>query len=138
MIAVSSAGGSAAAAGFLILFFIAAWVCIGGLIGWAIAKNKGRGVAGFWLGALLGWIGWIIAAILSPSPEADAKRIATTQAHLAAIAPQYRPGPPPMSSGGVPAGWHPDPRGRFDVRYWDGGRWTEHVSRAGHQSIDPL
>jgi hypothetical protein len=25
------------------------------------------------------------------------------------------------------AGWYPDPRGRYDVRYWDGTRWTFHV-----------
>lgn len=27
------------------------------------------------------------------------------------------------------AGWHPDPLGRFDSRYWDGARWTQHVGR---------
>jgi hypothetical protein len=35
------------------------------------------------------------------------------------------------------AGWHADPFGRFDHRYWDGGRWTEHVATAGQQSVDP-
>ena len=25
------------------------------------------------------------------------------------------------------AGWYPDPRGRYDVRYWDGLRWTFRV-----------
>ena len=29
---------------------------------------------------------------------------------------------------GPPAGWHPDPHGRFPQRYWDGARWTAHVS----------
>ena len=37
-----------------------------------------------------------------------------------------------------PAGWHPDPSGRHDQRYWDGVRWTEHVASAGHLTIDPL
>lgn len=27
----------------------------------------------------------------------------------------------------VPAGWHPDPSGAPQLRYWDGTRWTEHV-----------
>lgn len=36
------------------------------------------------------------------------------------------------------AGWHPDPTGQFDHRYWDGTRWTEHVSTAGRQSSSPL
>ena len=37
----------------------------------------------------------------------------------------------------VPAGWYADPSGRFELRYWDGGAWTEHVSRAGQQFTDP-
>lgn len=40
------------------------WVFIGGLIGAAIGANKGNGSSGFWLGAILGPIGWIIAALL--------------------------------------------------------------------------
>lgn len=27
----------------------------------------------------------------------------------------------------VPAGWHPDPSGARQWRYWDGYRWTDHV-----------
>ncbi|MFQ6169968.1 DUF4041 domain-containing protein [Oryzobacter sp. R7] len=37
-----------------------------------------------------------------------------------------------------PAGWHPDPMRRFQHRYWDGARWTEHVSTAGARAIDSL
>lgn len=36
-----------------------------------------------------------------------------------------------------PADWHPDPFGRWQLRYWDGTRWTEHVSSGGTTSIDP-
>ena len=36
----------------------------------------------------------------------------------------------------TPAGWHPDPFGRYEVRYWDGGRWTEHVSTQGQAYLD--
>lgn len=36
-------------------------------------------------------------------------------------------------------GWHPDPLGRSDRRYYDGDRWTEHiVDASGAQSVDPL
>lgn len=38
----------------------------------------------------------------------------------------------------VPAGWHHDPYGRFQQRYWDGERWTEHVSTGGRQQVDPM
>ena len=37
----------------------------------------------------------------------------------------------------VPSGWYADPSGRFELRYWDGDQWTEHVSRGGQQSTDP-
>jgi hypothetical protein len=34
-------------------------------------------------------------------------------------------------------GWHPDPYRRHESRYWDGGRWTEHVSDSGVTAVDP-
>jgi hypothetical protein len=37
----------------------------------------------------------------------------------------------------TPAGWYPDPSGRFEMRYWDGTAWTEHVARGGQQFTDP-
>lgn len=43
------------------------------------------------------------------------------------------PPPPPAS---IASGWHPDPFAEFEFRYWDGGRWTEHVSSDGQQRID--
>lgn len=36
----------------------------------------------------------------------------------------------------APANWYPDPFGRHEVRYWDGGRWTQHVASRGCQEID--
>jgi hypothetical protein len=35
------------------------------------------------------------------------------------------------------AGWGRDPYGRFEQRYHDGTRWTEHVFSGGVQSVDP-
>ena len=37
-----------------------------------------------------------------------------------------------------PAGWHSDPTGRFEQRYWDGQGWTAHVVRGGVQASDPI
>ena len=34
--------------------------------------------------------------------------------------------------------WHPDPTGRYELRWWDGQRWTEAVLRGGVNSADPL
>lgn len=36
----------------------------------------------------------------------------------------------------TPAGWFADPMGRHQLRYWDGARWTEHVSSNGQPGID--
>ena len=41
-----------------------------------------------------------------------------------------------MSS--TPANWYPDPVGRHQLRYWDGARWTEHVSTDGQAGLDHL
>ena len=35
-------------------------------------------------------------------------------------------------------GWHADPAGRHQQRYFDGAGWTDHVVDAGVQSTDPL
>jgi uncharacterized protein DUF2510 len=36
-----------------------------------------------------------------------------------------------------PAGWHPDPAGRHQMRYWNGSGWTDDVSDAGVAAKDP-
>lgn len=45
---------------------------------------------------------------------------------------------PHSGAAGVPAGWHPDPSGRHQLRWWDGSRWTEHASTNGAAVVDPL
>jgi hypothetical protein len=47
------------------------------------------------------------------------------------------PAAEPASGQVAPAGWYADPSGRFELRYWDGSQWTEHVSRSGQQYTDP-
>jgi hypothetical protein len=41
--------------------------------------------------------------------------------------------PEPSATQGrvAPAGWYPDPARRFPQRYWDGMRWSTHVSQSG-------
>ena len=51
---------------------------------------------------------------------------------------QRRPTTPTHPITSAPAGWHADPAARFELRYWDGQRWTDHVSTDGQTSTDPL
>jgi Protein of unknown function (DUF2510)/Domain of unknown function (DUF4234) len=36
------------------------------------------------------------------------------------------------------SGWHPDPSGQHELRYWDGQTWTDHVSDGGQQATEPI
>jgi uncharacterized protein YxjI len=40
-------------------------------------------------------------------------------------------------AGSYPPNWYPDPYGPHELRYYDGTQWTEHVTSAGRQSVDP-
>lgn len=75
--------------------------------------------------------GWALA----PEPAAPLAPIADANP-----APSYQPAPAytpaPAAAPAVPAGWYADPAGRFELRYWDGGTWTDHVSRGGQQFTD--
>ena len=44
----------------------------------------------------------------------------------------------PAPAGQTRAGWNTDPTGRFQLRYWDGAAWTDHVSTNGVQQTDPV
>ncbi len=37
---------------------------------------------------------------------------------------------------GISAGWNLDPYEVFELRYWNGAKWTEHVSTGGVQAVD--
>jgi len=40
--------------------------------------------------------------------------------------------------GAQPAGWHPDPSGKHEMRYWTGSAWSDDVSDAGVATKDPM
>lgn len=43
----------------------------------------------------------------------------------------------PLVTSAPVAGWYRDPSGRFELRYWDGRTWSEHVASRGTQYVDP-
>ena len=60
-------------------------------------------------------------------------------APLAAAVPSAAmPSAAPAAQASGAVGWHADPSGRQELRYYDGTRWTEHVSTGGLQATDPL
>ncbi|MEO6652426.1 MAG: DUF2510 domain-containing protein [Ilumatobacteraceae bacterium] len=78
---------------------------------------------------------------VSESPGWASGGAATVSEPSVAPVPQTESTPtvttPADSAGAAPAGWYADPSSRFELRYWDGGQWTEHVSRSGQQYTDP-
>jgi cytochrome c oxidase subunit IV len=60
----------------------------------------------------------------SARPEVDPPGLAAEPTFYDAVMTQGYP-PTPLSEEAVQAGWYPDQNGV--TRYWDGGRWTEHV-----------
>lgn len=79
--------------------------------------------------------GWALA----PEPASQPQPAAQPEPEPApAPAPQPEPAPVQTpATPAVPSGWYADPSGRFELRYWDGNAWTEHVARAGQQFTDP-
>ncbi|MFN8022599.1 MAG: DUF2510 domain-containing protein [Acidimicrobiales bacterium] len=81
--------------------------------------------------------GWAVAPEPQPATTYDPQPAATSYTPAAATYTPAAAAPAAAATPAVPAGWYADPAGRFELRYWDGGTWTEHVSRAGQQYTDP-
>ena len=56
-----------------LLVYLALWVMIFGLLGMAIGRRKGRSGAGFFFGALLGPLGWLLITV---GPDYSAEAVA--------------------------------------------------------------
>lgn len=82
-----------------------------------------------------GW-GAAPAGAQTPSPYAPSPQPASASTASASASPMTAAGATPAASA-TPAGWYHDPSGRYELRYWDGSQWTEHVARGGNQYTDP-
>lgn len=79
---------------------------------------------------------WVHAFVRRTGGAAPAVQTAaaaqSSTAPFSAAAPTTATGATPS----VPADWYKDPSGRFELRYWNGTAWTEHVATGGTQSTD--
>ena len=73
------------------------------------------------------------SAATSQAPATGGYAVASTSAPAEAEAAGDAQPSQPLP----PADWYADPSGRFEMRYWNGSDWTEHVSRKGKQFTDP-
>jgi hypothetical protein len=81
-----------------------------------------------------------IDELLASLPVAESTSAAGSAATWTTPTTATKPTEPALtpSSTRAAAAWHPDPTGRFEQRYWDGSRWTDHVSSAGRPTVDAL
>jgi hypothetical protein len=94
---------------------------------WLVERNDKPAPIGVWVHPYQGHPGWGGA----PWPGPGQTGVPPRGGNGAAWSGEARPG---MPSPWPPPGWHPDPAGVNRWRWWDGHRWTEHVShhsRAG-------
>lgn len=114
--------------------------------GWEVVQITYDGAS--WFHAFIRHAGSVGVA---PYPGMKPEEAATVGGPLGDTAPQSAPQAAPTSapaasapsataSAGaptVPANWYPDPSKRYELRYWNGSAWTEHVATGGVQSVDP-
>ena len=99
-----------------------------------------------WLWAAVGFFSLILAAVLLVIARRNTKPVqpagvqgsywGNQSGNPAVPGPTLASSPPPPVL--PPASWQQDPTGRYASRYWDGTRWTDHVSDGSATTSDPL
>lgn len=129
---------------WLVVIGTSIWVAVdASTLGARKGTVKGLGdmsAAGWFFACLLLWI-IAFPMYLATRP----KLVEAKTAREAPQAPVTAWGPYGVAGGQAPAvstgpatGWYRDPLGRFELRYWNGADWTEHVSSGGAPATDPV
>ncbi len=102
--------------------------------GWEVVEIVYDGAA--WFHAFVRHHGTVATA---PSAATVSSLVTTPVSASSAIdnAPTTNPSASTAPSADVPANWYKDPSGRYELRYWNGTTWTEHVATGGKQFTDP-
>jgi hypothetical protein len=111
----------------------------------ALAQNAADARPWRTLAALIGLAGVALAAWLLLKVSERQQVLAERFQLVGSGSPPFAPtpfAPAPYGHAGAPVsfppGWFADPWGRFQLRWWDGTRWTAHVSTGGGTAYDPL
>ncbi len=120
-------------------------IIAGGIVDVVTSRRTGSTRSAAAAAAPAGWAtptGWNPPSTPT-APSVPASTPPDTTAAAPPPAQPAQPAPAPteqvaVPSGGFPAAWHPDPMRRYEFRYWDGTRWTEHVSTGGQVGSDPI
>jgi len=84
----------------------------------------------------LGLAGWEVAGVTGSAPAWN------TAAQQETVVVLKRPSEQPVDRNrqvaAAPGAWYPDPRGRHELRWWSGSEWTDRVSDAGREAVDPV
>lgn len=105
----------------------------GGQASLAVGPSVGPGIFGVVSVAIVGALVLFLAGAALAVVVAVRRNRARRPLPAAAAQPV-----PSWGQGTVAAGWFADPGRRHELRYWDGQRWTEHVSDRGTQRLDPM
>ncbi len=110
--------------------------------GWAVEPEPATPTAEASIFEVAGEVSAMPETASSTPPATGATDASTTASTTASDSPSTTPSDTASTTasttaGAAPAGWYADPSSRFELRYWDGSQWSEHVSRAGQQYTDP-
>jgi TIR domain/Protein of unknown function (DUF2510) len=80
----------------------------------------------------------LLASVPAAEPRSSAGATPTWTSPTTDAKPDPEPATTPVEPAAAAASWYPDPTGRYEQRYWDGSRWTDHVSTGGQPTVDAV
>ncbi|MCB9380935.1 MAG: DUF2510 domain-containing protein [Acidimicrobiaceae bacterium] len=82
---------------------------------------------------------WLIGGLaLSMGRRSSANATSVVRPPAAVPSPTPTPAATAPAASPNPARWVADPTGRFEMRYWDGAKWTNHVANGADTFADPV
>jgi hypothetical protein len=80
----------------------------------------------------------LLASVPAAEPVSPAGTTSTWTSPTTEAKAAPEPATTPVEAAAAAPSWYPDPTGRYEQRYWDGTRWTDHVSTGGQSTVDAV